>query len=120
MCNPMVRESTYELEFDDKIESGNLYFALQHEPQVYLLANRLDYNTRSFGQWFYFKVRNVTSKANSFKFYIVNMTKNGAMFGKGLKVSVCRNGVWSKEGTDIEYVPNKFIRKRGQNRYRTV
>ena len=65
------------------------------------MANRLDYNTRSFGQWFYFKVKNVTGKTANFKFYIVNMTKNGTMFGKGLKVSVCRQGVWSKEGSDI-------------------
>lgn len=68
---------------------------------MYLLANRLDYNTRSYGQWFYFKVKNVTDKNGIFKFCIVNMTKNGTMFGKGLKVSVCRKGVWSKEGTGI-------------------
>ena len=47
------------------------------------------------------------------------MTKNGTMFGKGLKVSVCRKGVWGKEGTDIEYLPNKFIRKNGLARYST-
>ena len=33
------------------------------------------------------------------------------MFGKGLKVSVCRDGVWGKEGGAIEYLPNKFLRK---------
>lgn len=84
---------------------------MQHEPGVYLLANRLDYNTRSYGQWFYFRVTNLTNKKSMFKFFIINMTKNGTMFGKGLKISVCRNGIWSKEGKDIEYVQNKFIRK---------
>ena len=33
------------------------------------------------------------------------------MFGKGLKISICRNGVWGKEGTSIKYLPNKFLRK---------
>ena len=45
------------------------------------------------------------------------MTKNGAMFGKGLKISVCRKGVWGKEGTDIAYLPNKFIRNKFKNRH---
>ena len=39
------------------------------------------------------------------------------MFGKGLKISVCRKGVWGKEGTDIGYLPNKFLRKSGLGRY---
>ena len=34
------------------------------------------------------------------------------MFGKGLKISICRNGVWGKEGTSIKYLPNKFLRRK--------
>jgi hypothetical protein len=33
------------------------------------------------------------------------------MFGKGLKVSVCRNGVWRKEGIDINYYKNTLKRE---------
>lgn len=38
----------------------------------------------------------MTEKSGDFQFCIVNMTKNGTMFGKGLKISVCRDGVWGK------------------------
>ena len=33
------------------------------------------------------------------------------MFGKGLKVSVCRNGEWRKEGIDINYYKNTLKRE---------
>jgi hypothetical protein len=84
------------LHFDDCIESGNLYFALKHDRHTFLLGSRLDYNTRSYGQWFYFQVKNKSPTSGVFKFYIVNMTKSASMFGKGLKISVCRDGVWGK------------------------
>lgn len=64
---------------------------------------RFDYNTKSYGQWFYFKLKRKEppfsfsrQMGNHFKFMIINMTKNSSMFGKGLKVSVCRNGIWRK------------------------
>ena len=67
---------------------------------LYLLTVRLDYNTRSYGQWFYFKVKRVYGNRNgppiTYKFMIINMTKNSSLFGKGLKVSVCRDGSWGK------------------------
>lgn len=103
-------EGKESLRFCDKIESGNLYFALEHDPNTYILSTRFDYNTRSYGQWFYFRVTNCGDKSNEFRFLIVNMTKNATMFGKGLKISVCRNGVWGKEGASINYYQNKFSR----------
>lgn len=86
--------------FDDEIESGNLYMALRHDQFNYILASRFDYNTKSYGQWFFFKVSNPSyaniKTSGYYTFSIVNMTKNGALFGKGLKISVCRKNIWSK------------------------
>lgn len=87
---------------------------------VYLAIVRFDYNTKSYGQWFYFKVKRAEKpfsfsrdlkKTNFYKFLIINMTKSSSMFGKGLKISVCRNGVWRKEGLNIQYKKNSLIRE---------
>jgi len=85
---------------------------------LYLIALRFDYNTKSYGQWFYFKVNRKEQPFsfsrqtnNLFKFMIVNMTKSSSMFGKGLKISVCRNGVWRKEGINITYYKNSLKRE---------
>ena len=82
-----------------------------------MLTIRLDYNTKSYGQWFYFNVKRKEkvysfsrTEKNLYKFMIINMTKSTSMFGDGLKISVCRNGVWRKEGTNIKYYQNS-IRK---------
>ena len=77
---------------------------------------RLDYNTKSYGQWFYFRVQRKTSNTFSrgsdrFRFKIINMTKRTSFFGEGLKVSVCRKGVWGKEGHRINYYPNSLLRQ---------
>lgn len=42
---------------------------------------------------------------------IINMTKSSSMFGKGLKISVCRKGVWRKEGININYYKNSLRRE---------
>lgn len=42
---------------------------------------------------------------------IVNLTKSSSMFGKGLKISVCRKGVWRKEGINIRYSKNLLTRE---------
>lgn len=86
---------------------------------LYFLTVRLDYNTKSYGQWFYFKVKRARTTfsfsrnggSNLFKFMIINMTKNSSLFGKGLKISVCRNGVWRKEGLNINYYKNSLRRE---------
>ena len=46
---------------------------------------------------------------------LVNMTKTSSMFGLGLKISVCRNGVWRKEGTNIKYYQNSLRRDDDNN-----
>jgi len=82
-----------------------------------MMTVRLDYNTRSYGQWFYFKLNRRQSlfsfdrkPKHLYKFMLVNMTKSSSMFGLGLKISVCRNGIWRKEGTNIIYYPNNIRR----------
>lgn len=84
---------------------------------LYFLTVRLDYNTKSYGQWFYFKVKRKEnhftfnkSERKSYKFMIINMTKNSSLFGRGLKISVCRNGTWGKEGRNIRYYKNSLRR----------
>jgi hypothetical protein len=84
---------------------------------LYFLTVRLDYNTKSYGQWFYFKLKRrenhftFSKQGNhAYKFMIINMTKNSSLFGKGLKISVCRNGIWGKEGTNIKYYRNSLRR----------
>ena len=86
--------------------------------ELYLLTVRLDYNTKSYGQWFYFKVSRKEklfsfnrAVNNMYKFMIVNLTKSTSMFGKGLKISVCRNGQWRKEGINIKYYKNSLRRE---------
>lgn len=85
---------------------------------LYFLTVRLDYNTKSYGQWFYFKVKRKDTHftfsrtgSKSYKFMIINMTKNSSLFGKGLKISVCRNGIWGKEGSNIKYYRNSLRRE---------
>ena len=90
--------------------------------KTYILSVRLDYNTKSYGQWFYFKVKRQSkgysfsrSRPNLYRFLIINMTKNSSLFGKGLKVSVCRKGVWGKEGTSIKYYKNSLSREESRD-----
>ena len=48
-----------DLAFDDSFESSNLFTAMHINflsEQTYILTVRLDYNTNSYGQWFFFKV----------------------------------------------------------------
>ena len=58
-----------------------------------MLTIRLDYNTKSYGQWFYFNVKRKEkvysfsrTEKNLYKFMIINMTKSTSMFGDGLKI----------------------------------
>jgi hypothetical protein len=65
------------------------------------MSTKFDFNTLSYGQWFYFKVkRNKFSSISTqkFKFVVCNMTKRSSMLGKSMKISVCRNNIWKKEG----------------------
>ena len=114
-----------DLEFDDSFESSNLFTAMHINSlseDTYILTVRLDYNTNSYGQWFFFKVgrkhynaKNNTQLSNNYRFMIINMTKSTSMFGQGLKISVCRKGVWQKEGINIKYYKNSLRKEDAEN-----
>jgi hypothetical protein len=55
-------------------------------PDHYILLIRPDYNTMSFCQWFYFKVKNISYSNLRVKFSIINMTKSASLFSKGMKI----------------------------------
>jgi hypothetical protein len=38
------------------------------------------------------------------------MTKRYSMLGTQMKISICRNGIWGKEGTNINYYETCFMR----------
>lgn len=76
-----------------------------------------DANTRGNTQWFYFAISN-KSKDRTIKINIVNFTKDGSIFIRGMKPNTYskkryrkyRTG-WVRSGDDITYSKNSYVRK---------
>ena len=80
----MVEES--ELEFDSSFEGGNLDLALKVKEGEYDLLMRTDSNTKGHHQWFYFSVKNKST--GTFKFSILNFTKENSLHQQGMRIAI--------------------------------
>lgn len=85
-------------------------FAIRSRDDLFQLILRNDYSTQSFTKWFYFKVKNVTEFDQKFHLNIVNLSKSESFYGNGMKIAVNRCGIWNKEGKNIMYFKNQFVR----------
>jgi len=71
--------------FDSNFESGNLDFAAKVSDAEYDLLMRLDSNSRSHQQWFYFSVdcsgiKRRMTKGETVKLTIMNFTKPNSLY----------------------------------------
>ena len=66
------------LMFESRFESGNLAIVSKVSQSEYNLLLQTDTNSRGHTQWFYFRVRNTTSRA-TVKFNILNFAKPNSL-----------------------------------------
>ena len=104
-----------DLLFDSKFECGNLGLALKKSDNEYDLFMQNDINTKGHTQWFYFKVQNTQS--STYKFNILNFSKNDSLFNHGMKVLIFSEkhqqktkAQWFRGGFDISYYSNHIQR----------
>jgi hypothetical protein len=106
-----------EFTFDSQFEGGNLDKALWVKESEFNLFLTADTNTRGHTQWFYFAVHNV-HKDRTVTFNIMNFTKNGSLFSRGMRPAVFsvqrqkKHGhKWTRGGHDVRYWKNSIPRK---------
>lgn len=75
-----------DLEFDSAFEQGNLGLALKVKEDEFDLLMRTDANTKGHHQWFYFSVKN--KRVGTFKFNVLNFTKQDSLYQQGMRVAV--------------------------------
>ena len=105
-----------ELVFDAGFEGGNLDRVVMVGVDEFHLFVSPDSNTQGYTQWFYFSVRNKHC-GHAVSISIVNFTKSGSPFGRGMKPSVfslVRSKVygtgWTRGGYDVRYLKNTLPR----------
>lgn len=81
------KEEREEYVFDSNFESGNLDFVGKVSDSEYDLLMRLDSNSRSHQQWFYFSVdckdiKKRTTKGETIKINIMNFTKPNSLYNQ--------------------------------------
>lgn len=103
-----------EFAFDSQFEGGNLDKVVWVKEGEFNLFLTADTNTRGHTQWFYFAVRNA-HKDKSVVFNIMNFSKNGSLFSKGMRPAVFslqrmkKHGTkWTKGGFDVRYWRNSI------------
>lgn len=108
--------SCSEFLFDSYFESGNLDRVVMVGENDFHLFLTPDTNTQGYTQWFYFSVRN-QHRGKSISLSIVNFTKNGSPFGRGMKPSVLSlararlyGTSWGRGGYDVRYLKNTLPR----------
>jgi len=114
-----VRQAALEVSeftFDSDFECGNLDKVLKAKENEFNLFLTPDTNTRGHTQWFYFSVTNKTKRA-TVTFNIMNFTKNGSLFNRGMRpvvYSVTQYNkhmqAWHRGGFDIRYKKNNLAR----------
>jgi len=116
-----------EFVFDSYFESGNLDRAVIVGPNEFHLFLTPDSNTQGYTQWFSFSIRN-QHRGQSISLSLVNFTKNGSPFGRGMKpsaLSLARARLygtsWAKTGYDVRYLKNSLPRgNKGLGTYYTL
>jgi hypothetical protein len=89
----------------------------------FLLFLTCDSNTKGYTQWFYFSIRNAR-KDTSISLLILNLSKNGSPFGRGMKpitlslVRQKRLGVtWTRGGHEVRYLKSAVMKGTKGNYY---
>lgn len=116
-----------EFVFDSYFESGNLDRVVMVGPNEFHLFLTPDSNTQGYTQWFSFSVSN-QHRGQSITLSLVNFTKNGSPFGRGMKPSVLSlararlyGTSWAKGGYDVSYLKNSIPRgNKGLGTYYTL
>ncbi|CAI2369038.1 unnamed protein product [Moneuplotes crassus] len=107
------------LKFESRFENGNLWKAIKLSESEYNLVLMNDFNTNGHTQWYYFKVTSKLEAGTKIKFNIVNLSKPDSLYNEGMKPCVKSQGHyektgqgWHRDGTDISYKMNNFLRNR--------
>lgn len=82
-----MKDEREEFVFDSNFESGNLDFVGKVSENEYDMIMRLDSNSRSHQQWFYFSidckdVRRRSTKGETIKINILNFTKPNTLYNQ--------------------------------------
>lgn len=115
--------SSHGFSFDSEFESGNLDRVVQTKEGEFLLFLTCDSNTKGYTQWFYFSIRNAR-KDTSVSLLLLNMSKNGSPFGRGMKpmtlslVRQKRLGIaWTRGGHEVRYLKSAVMKGTKGNYY---
>ena len=103
-----------ELYFSSHFESGNLFYAIKHNPNEYDLILRPETGCQRVYQWFFFLVKLNTSSKNFeklktnpiIKFNIINLCKKTVLFSEKVKVLAYYNNNWTRDTFNVHYYLN--------------
>ena len=103
-----------ELLFSSNFESGNLRYAIKHNPNEYDLILRPESECIRNYQWFYFmlKINNKSTNLDILKenpiikLNIINLVKNKIILNNKTRILCYYDGQWSRDTNDVYYYPN--------------
>uniref|UniRef100_A0A8R1HYC5 Peptidase M14 domain-containing protein n=1 Tax=Caenorhabditis japonica TaxID=281687 RepID=A0A8R1HYC5_CAEJA len=107
-------DTSKDLQFDSRFESGNLRMVVQVAPTHYELFLSPDINQHwDHYQWFFFQVSNMR-KSVRYTFEIVNCLKSSSMFSKGMQpvmfsMMEASNG-WRRVGENVCNYRNSYVK----------
>ena len=105
-----------ELLFSSNFESGNLRYAIKHNPNEYDLILRPETGCLRNYQWFYFMIK-INNKSNNLdvfnknpiiKLNIINLVKNKIILNDKTRILCYYNGQWSRDTSEVYYYPNEI------------
>lgn len=106
-------DTSKDLRFDSRFESGNLRMVVQVAPTHYELFLSPDVNQlRDHYQWFFFQVSNMR-KSVKYTFEIVNCLKASSLYSQGMQpvmysMMEAANG-WRRTGENVCYFRNLYV-----------
>ncbi|CAL2028713.1 unnamed protein product [Caenorhabditis brenneri] len=106
-------DTSKDLQFDSRFESGNLRMVVQVAPTHYELFLSPDVNQlRDHYQWFFFQVSNMR-KSVKYTFEVVNCLKTSSLYSQGMQpvmysMMEAANG-WRRTGENVCYFRNLYI-----------
>ncbi|KAF1770131.1 hypothetical protein GCK72_001949 [Caenorhabditis remanei] len=113
-------DTSKDLQFDSRFESGNLRMVMQVAPTHYELFLSPDVNQfRDHYQWFFFQVSNMR-KSVKYTFEIVNCLKATSLYSQGMQpvmysMMESANG-WRRAGENVCYFRNLYINEHEEKR----
>ena len=103
-----------EVLFSSNFESGNLRYAIKHNPNEYDLILRPESECIRNYQWFYFMLKindkstnlNIIKENPIIKLNIINLVKNKIILNNKTRILCYYDGQWSRDTNDVYYYPN--------------